>query len=185
MGKQLRTLIVEDSENDALLLVGELVRGGYDVESERVDTQGAMAIALDGREWDIVLSDYVMPQFSGLAALKLLQEKGYDLPFIIVSGKIGEDVAVDAMKAGAHDYIMKDRLSRLLPAIGRELEEAEARREKKRAEQELRQRVDELERFRRATIQREFSMKGMKERLKALERELDALRGEDKKRMTA
>lgn len=136
MGELLRVLIVEDSENDALLLLRELKRGGYDTVHERVDTAAEMASALDSRMWDLVISDHSMPSFNSSAALNLLREKGYaDLPFIIVSGQIGEDAAVAAMKAGAQDYIMKNNLRRLNTAIERELGDAEVRRERRRAEE--------------------------------------------------
>src|ERR687894_2973209 len=131
----LRVLLVEDYEHDALLLMRELRRGGYDPVYERVDTAGAMEAALDEREWDLVVADHSMPAFSSQAALQLLRGKGYsDLPFIIVSGQIGEQVAVEAMKAGAQDYLMKGNLARLNTAIERELREAESRRERRRAE---------------------------------------------------
>jgi PAS domain S-box-containing protein len=138
MGVSLRVLLVEDSEDDALLLLRELRRGGYEPLCERVDTAGGMEAALDEREWDLVVADHSMPEFSSSAALELLRRKGLaDVPFIIVSGRIGEDVAVAAMKAGAQDYIMKDNLARLNTAIERELREAEGRRERRRAEEEL------------------------------------------------
>src|SRR5260221_4757768 len=101
--KTLNVLLVEDSEDDAALLLLRMRKGGYKVHCERVDTAGAMRRALERENWDVVISDYVMPQFSGLAALQVLKETGIDLPFIIVSGHIGEDTAVAAMKAGAHD----------------------------------------------------------------------------------
>ncbi len=107
MSTPLRVLIVEDSEDDAVLMLHELRRGGYDPTSERVDTPEDMNTALDGQTWDIVLSDYAMPHFSLDAALAMVREKGLDLPFIIVSGAIGEEAAVAAMRAGAHDYVMK------------------------------------------------------------------------------
>ncbi|MFQ5862743.1 MAG: HD domain-containing phosphohydrolase, partial [Candidatus Brocadiales bacterium] len=138
MGKSLRVLIVEDSEGDAQLVLRELRHGGYDPTFERVDTPETMAAALDKQTWDIVLTDHAMPQFSSFAALELLQKRGLDLPFIIVSGAIGEDKAVAAMKAGAHDYIMKDNLTRLVPAVGRELCEAEVRQEHRQMEEETR-----------------------------------------------
>lgn len=146
MGTPLRVLMVEDSGDDAELLLLELERGGYDPVHERVDSQEAMAAALEGRSWDVVISDYVMPQFSGLAALALLKEMEIDLPFIIVSGRIGEDIAVEAMKAGAHDYLRKDNLARLVPAVGRELREAVVRRERKLAQEALLRAHEELER---------------------------------------
>jgi signal transduction histidine kinase/CheY-like chemotaxis protein len=133
----LQVLLVEDSEDDALLVARELSRGGYEVAWERVDTAAAMTAALAWRSWDIVIADYAMPRFSGLAALKLLQQSGVDVPFILVSGTIGEDIAVGAMKAGAHDYIMKGNLVRLVPAVQRELRDAEVRRERRRAEAAL------------------------------------------------
>ncbi len=135
---RLRVLIVEDSKDDALLLLRELRRGGYHPDFERVDTYAGMDEALENREWDLVLCDHSMPTFSSSAALALLREKGFlDLPFIIVSGRIGEDAAVSAMKSGAHDYIMKDNLARLNSAIERELREAVERRERRRAEENL------------------------------------------------
>ncbi len=139
MTRPIRALIVEDSEDDVLLLVWELKRGGYTPEYASVDNGEAMRAALAEGRWDIVISDYSMPNFSGLEALNILRGCGLDLPFIIVSGNIGEDVAVEAMKAGAHDYVMKKNLSRLLPALDRELREAEVRRARIRAERELRE----------------------------------------------
>jgi PAS domain S-box-containing protein len=133
MSNPLRVLIVEDSADAAALLLLELRRGGYSVTFEQVDTPAAMEAALDQHAWDIVVADHAMPYFSAPAALTLLQRRGLDLPFIIVSGTIGEEVAVLAMKAGAHDYIMKDKLARLTPVIERELREAEVRRERRRA----------------------------------------------------
>ncbi len=137
MDRPLKVLLVEDSDHDARLLIHELRQGGYDPLYERVETPEAMIGALEKQDWDVVIADYVMPRFSGLDALKLLQDRGLDLPFIIVSGKIGEDVAVEAVKAGAHDYLLKDNLTRLNLAIERELREAVVRREHRLAEAEL------------------------------------------------
>jgi signal transduction histidine kinase/FixJ family two-component response regulator len=135
MRTPLRVLLVEDSVDDADLLLRELRGGGYQPVCERVETAAAMAQALTQQGWDVVISDYRLPHFSGPAALELLQRHGFDLPFIIVSGAIGENLAVAAMKAGAHDYIMKNNLSRLAPAVTRELRDAEVRRQRRRAEQ--------------------------------------------------
>ncbi len=136
----LRALIVEDSEADARLAVLELRRGRYDsVTCERVDTLEALTVMLTEREWDVIISDYVMPTFNGMDALHLVRELGFDIPFIIVSGRIGEDMAVEAMKAGANDYIMKGNLARLNPAVERELREAEVRRERVEAEEALKE----------------------------------------------
>ena len=139
MSKLLRVLIVEDSEDDAELLVIELERGGYEIIYRRVDTKADMQAALsESQPWDIILADYSMPQFSAIAALDLLKEWELDLPFVIVSGKIGEDTAVAAMKAGAHDYLVKGKLARLIPAVERELREAVLREEYRAAQNRLR-----------------------------------------------
>jgi signal transduction histidine kinase len=132
-------LIVEDNERDAALLLRELKRGGYAIEHERVETAPAMAAALADRKWDLVVSDYSMPNFNARAALDVLAQSGLDLPFIIVSGTIGEEAAVEAMRFGAHDFMPKGNLTRLLPAIARELREAAIRAEHRVIEQRLRQ----------------------------------------------
>jgi len=146
MEKPLRVLIVEDSENDTLLVVRELKRGGYKPVFERVDSLEAMTSALEREERDIIIADYTMPRFSGTEALNLYNKKKLDIPFILVSGTIGDDVGVEAMIAGAHDYICKSNLTRLVPAINRELKEAEIRIARKSADQALRKAHDELER---------------------------------------
>ncbi len=137
MISHLRVLIVEDSEDDAFLVLRELRRGGYTLDYVRVDTPVAMRAALDRQSWDIVIADYNMPAFSAPEALKLLQSRKLDLPFIIVSGAIGEDIAVAAMKAGAHDYLIKGNLTRLVPAVERELREALERHKRHSAERAL------------------------------------------------
>ena len=137
MGAPIRVLIVEDSEEDSLLMLRELKRGGYDPVHDRVETAKAMKAALKKQPWDLILCDYVMPRFSAPGALKTLKESGLDIPFIIVSGSIGEDTAVAAMKAGAHDYMMKNNLKRLVPAVEQELGEAEVRRKLKHSEKAL------------------------------------------------
>jgi signal transduction histidine kinase len=137
VSKQLSALIVEDNEQDATLLVRELRRGGYDLSFDRVETPDAMRTALDNRTWDIVLSDYSMPRFSAPAALALVRERNLDLPFIIISGTIGEETAVESLRAGAHDFMVKGSLARLLPAIGREMREADLRAEKKKIQEQL------------------------------------------------
>ena len=137
MPKPLKALIVEDNERDAAMLMRELNRGGYELESERVDTPEALNTALDRQAWDIVFSDYSMPRFSAPAALALVRNRGFDVPFIIVSGTIGEDTAVEAMRAGANDFMPKGALARLLPAIDRELREARVRAERKKMREQL------------------------------------------------
>lgn len=133
----LRLLIVEDSEDDAQLLLTRLRREGIVVDAVRVDTADAMRAALGGRQWDVVVSDFSMPAFSAIAARALLSEAGLDIPFIIVSGTIGEETAVSALKNGAHDFLTKSNLSRLVPAIERELRDAEERHRRRAAEGEL------------------------------------------------
>jgi len=144
MAKPLRVLIVEDSEDDALLLVNALKDGGYEPKFERVDSSEGLKSALSQNEWDCIISDYSMPHFNGLAALRECRKHGADIPFILVSGTIGEDIAVGAMKVGAHDYIMKDKLARFVPALERELADAEVRRKGKRAEEDLLHAHDQL-----------------------------------------
>jgi len=129
----LNILIIEDSEDDALLLVGCFKRAGYGIEFRRVDNANATSQALDSDRWDAILSDHSMPGFNALAALELMQELGLDLPFIIVSGVIDEETAIAAMRAGAHDYLSKDRLDRLVPAVEREIREAGNRAERRSA----------------------------------------------------
>jgi PAS domain S-box-containing protein len=135
MFKPLKVLLVEDSEEDSLLLVRELARSCYQLEHLRVETAQQMRHALANGEWDVVLSDYRMPEFDAPAALRVLHESGLDIPFIIISGKIGEDLAVAAMKQGASDYLMKGNLARLVPVLERELREAEERRTHLRTEE--------------------------------------------------
>ena len=136
MARPLRVLIVEDNERDAALMLRELQRGDYDVTHERVDTPEAMIAALK-EPWDLVLSDFTMPRFSAPAALSLVKERALDLPFIIVSGTIGEDTAVTSLRAGAHDFLVKGSLARLVPAIERERREAGVRAERKKMHEQL------------------------------------------------
>jgi two-component system cell cycle sensor histidine kinase/response regulator CckA len=138
----LRLLLVEDSEDDAQLLVRRLTRGGFEVQAERVQTAGDFQAALDRQPWDIVIGDHSMPQFSGGAALAMMRERGLDVPFIFVSGTISEAAAVAAMSEGASDYVAKDNLARLVPAIERELREAAERRARRESETTLRTLVE-------------------------------------------
>ncbi len=137
MSQTLRVLFVEDNPDDMDLLHMELERGGYDVVSERVETREALDRALDNGTWDLILSDYHMPRFDGRRALDAVRARDPDVPFILVSGRIGEDVAVEAMRAGANDYLLKGNLKRLNAAIDRELSEAASRRARMAAERDL------------------------------------------------
>jgi two-component system, NarL family, sensor histidine kinase UhpB len=137
VNQPLQVLLIEDSADDAALVEIELQRAGFAPVCHRVETRAGLVSALEGQEWDLIIADYRLPSFDGLAALALVKEKGLDLPFIIVSGYITEETAVAAMKAGAHDYVMKDKLARLGPAVERGLREARVRRERQRSEEQL------------------------------------------------
>ena len=129
-----RVLLIEDSPQDAFFNLRALERGGLEVQAERVETKSELKTALATGTWDLILSDYQMPGFNGLAALALYKDRGLDVPFIVVSGKIGEQQAVQLIKAGAHDYVMKDNLAQLAPAVKRELLAAEERWIRQRAQ---------------------------------------------------
>lgn len=141
---ELQVLIVEDSEDDALLIVDNLRKGGFNPHWQRVESAETMRQALSGGRWELILADHKLPSFTALEAFSIYRESGLDFPFIIVSGKIGEEAAVSAMKAGVHDLIDKSRLSRLPLAVKRELAEADIRREKERIESQLRAAYSEL-----------------------------------------
>ncbi len=134
MAASLRVLIVEDSVEDTFLIVRELQRGGFNVAFERVETAAAMRGSLRPGAWDLIVSDYSMPSFSGEAALALYVQSGLDTPFIVVSGAIGEDLAVRMLKSGAHDYVMKDNLGRLVGSVRQELTAVLERRNRRQAE---------------------------------------------------
>ncbi len=137
--KRLHLLIIEDSADDAELMARTIQRGGFDVEYERVETEPALQAALQEASWDLVLCDYTLPAFNAVKALELVKHSGKDLPFIIVSGSIGEEMAVAALHGGANDFMLKGNLARLVPAVERELQDAATRRERRSAEQALRQ----------------------------------------------
>ena len=142
--RPLRVLFVENSEDDVLLSTDELRQGGFDVSCHRVETANDFREALRG-DWDVILCDFWMPSFNGREALGIYQESQSDVPFLIVSGSISEEAAVDAMRAGAHDYVLKQNLRRLAPAVERELREAENRRARRKAEQERLRQAQQLE----------------------------------------
>jgi two-component system cell cycle sensor histidine kinase/response regulator CckA len=142
MRNPIRLLMIEDSEDDAALLLLVLQDGGFEIISERTDSAEGLARALTKR-WDIVISDHTMPHFSGTEALKMVRAKDAEVPFIFVSGTLGEDAASDAIRIGAQDYVMKSNLKRLVPAVQRELRDVAERKERKR----LDRRVQQLEKF--------------------------------------
>ncbi|MBZ5726390.1 MAG: response regulator [Acidobacteriia bacterium] len=135
MGEALRVLQIEDSESDAALIVRLLVKAQYEVHAGRVEDAEGLRAALAREVWDVIIADYHLPHFDAPAALRILRETGQDIPFLVVSGNLGEDLAVAMMKAGAHDYLMKGNLARLAPAVGREIREAGERRKRRRAEE--------------------------------------------------
>ena len=142
--QDLNVLIVEDSADDTQLMLREIQRGGYVVFSARVETKADMQAALSRHPWDIILSDYSMPKFSAMAALETLKASGLDIPFLVISGTVGEETAVAALKGGAHDFLVKDKLARLIPAIERELRDAQARRSRREAESRYQLLVERL-----------------------------------------
>ncbi|NJN14928.1 MAG: response regulator [Oscillochloris sp.] len=137
MEEPLRVLHIEDSDDDALLVLRALKRGGFNVSVTRIETAEGLSSALARRSWDVIIADYQLPHFGAQEALRIVQQHGADLPFIVVSGTIGEQHAVELMRTGAHDYVMKDRLERLSEAIRREIREAGGRRERRRIEAAL------------------------------------------------
>ena len=143
--KSLRSLIIEDSEDDTLLLIRNLKKGGYNPVYERVETADAMKKALKEKQWDIILCDYSLSKFNAPSAIAILKETNIDIPLIVITGAIGEETAAECMRLGAQDFIMKGNMSRLCPAIARELEDAEIRNKEKQAEEKLRH---EEQRFR-------------------------------------
>lgn len=147
MGIPLSVLLVEDSENDAALLVRELSKGGFDLSFERVETAETMENALTWKKWDLIIADYKMPRFSGLEAVFVAKEKDVSMPIIIISGTIGEDVAVETIKSGANDYLLKGNLTRLIPAVQRALREARLTREHKQMQEEIVRSNAELQQF--------------------------------------
>ena len=141
--KHLSILIVEDSESDTGLILRQFQQAHYTVSHERVEIADQMRSALERQPWDLIIADYSLPQFDAPSALAVLQKSGLDIPFIVVSGTIGEETAIALMKAGAHDCIMKHHLPRLVPAVERELSEAETRRAKRQADDKIRQAAEE------------------------------------------
>ena len=139
MPRPLRLLLIEDLEEDAVLLLAEIESGGFDVSHARVDSLSGLLDALTTAQWDLVISDYTLPQLDAMAAMHLIRQHDPDLPVIITSGNIGEEIAVNAMRAGACDYLMKNNLSRLTPAIDRELSEGAMRRAARQAQMQLKE----------------------------------------------
>jgi len=143
MERLLRVLVVDDAPDDAQLIVIQLEQGGFDVQFQRIDSAQGMREALEeGSHWDAIICDYVMPSFSGLQALQILKEKQADIPFLMISGKVGEEAAAEAIRAGADDFLLKGNLARLVPAVQRGIAEAALREQSRRHEQELKEKLD-------------------------------------------
>src|SRR4030042_3100043 len=172
MDKELRILILEEVPADAELMERELRKGGITFSSKRVDTRKAFLKELKEFAPDLVLGDYSLPSFDGLTALAIAQEKYPDIPFIFVSGSIGEELAIETLKRGATDYVLKDRLSRLVPAVNRVLREIEERTARQQAEEQLKKRFKELEEFYDMAVGRELKMIELKEEKERLTEEL-------------
>lgn len=137
-GKPLRLILIEDSPDDAELLILNLVQGGYQPQYQRIETETELVSALASETWDVILCDYLLPHFDALGALKTVQQAALDIPFIVVSGKIGEETAVEAMRLGAHDYIMKNNMKRLCAAVEREIDNAKIRADRRRGIEKIR-----------------------------------------------
>ena len=174
MSKPIRVLVVEDSVTDAEINIRELQRAGFDPQWKRVETEADFLAEIDTSP-DLILSDYSLPNFDGLRAVKLLHERGLDIPFILISGTIGEDVAVSVMKYGAVDYLLKDRIVRLGPAVEHALAGKHLRAERKQAEESMRLQSEELRvqnatllRFNRVAVDRELRMIDLKREVNEL-----------------
>lgn len=167
MSANIRILILEDYPPDVELMLREVQHAGYETEWKRVETEPDFLALLD-QCWDLILADYNMPQFTGLQALQLLRDRGIDIPFILVSGTIGEDKAVDAMKAGANDYIIKKQMRLLGPAVVRTLREVAERHGRKKAEEQSKSQLEELKRW-------QAVMLGREDRVQELKREVNEL----------
>ena len=183
MNQLLRLLVVEDSRDDTELLLRELRGAGYETKFERVENAAAMKAALSRGPWDLVISDYRLPGFTGLGALALFKETGLDLPFIIVSGYISEAMAVQLMKNGAHDYIMKDNLARLTPAVARELREAAIRQDRRASVWALRESEQLLAANARQLEHMRMEIKAIDERLHTSSQMLVASQNELERRV--
>jgi two-component sensor histidine kinase/CheY-like chemotaxis protein len=175
MTQTVRLLLVEDVEDDALLLVRELRKGGIDPDYARVETAEELKAALENGPWDAVFADYNLPAFTGLDALRIVRERSGYLPFILVSGVIGEETAVEALHAGAHDYLMKGRFGRLVSALERALRDAALQLERRQTAEELTRHREHLE---EQVQKRTEELAATNEALKVSLAEKDVLLGE-------
>jgi len=172
MNDELRILHLEDNPTDAVLIRETLVAGGVAVQMVNAATRAEFVSALEQGPYDLILADYTLPSFDDLTALSLVREKFPHLPFIFVTGTMGEEKAVETLKRGATDYVLKQNLARLVPSIIRALREAEEYKRREEAETEVRKRVKELEDFYEMAVGREIRMIELKEEIKELKKEL-------------
>ncbi|MDZ7641141.1 MAG: response regulator [Desulfurivibrio sp.] len=147
MAEELKVLLIEDAEDDALLILRALRKGGYEPRHQRVDSEAALRQALNEESWDLVLSDYAMPGFDGLKAVEIVHYLQPELPFILVSGAVGEEAATEVMRRGARDYIMKEKLTRLVPAVQRELAESRERKRRRKIEESLQAQLNQAQKM--------------------------------------
>ena len=178
MDHELRILMLEDAETDAEIIEEELREAGLVYSARRVESREDFIRGLEEFAPDIVLADYKLPAFDGLAAVRIVRERRPDVPVIIVTGTLGDELAVELLREGARDYVLKERLARLAPAVRRALEEARLEADKREAEQVLRKQLDELRRFQKATVERELRMKELKEENQRLREQLVAFMNE-------
>lgn len=177
MEKELRILILEDVPTDAELIERQLQKAGIAFSSRHVETREDFIKGLAEFIPDLILADQKLPAFDGLSALEISQEKCPDTPFIFVTGSMGEEWAVESLKKGATDYVLKDKLYRLVPAIQRALQEVEEQKERRRLESELRQRLDEVEKMNKLMVGRELKMEELRTEIKRLKARVEALEG--------
>ncbi len=176
-GHELRVLILEDVPTDAELLEHELRKGGLRFTARRVESEAAFTEALENFKPHLILADYRLPTFDGVSALRIAKKKAADVPFIFVTGAMGEEVAIDTLVSGATDYVLKDRMAKLMPAVERALKEAEESVQRRKAEAALRQRLDEVERLNRLMVGRELKMVDLKKEIALLQQEVAELKG--------
>lgn len=176
-GHELRVLILEDIPTDAELLEHELRKGGLRFTARRVESEAAFTEALENFKPHLILADYRLPTFDGVSALRIARKKAADVPFIFVTGAMGEEVAIDTLVSGATDYVLKDRMAKLMPAVERALKEAEESVQHRKAEAALRQRLDEVERLNRLMVGRELKMVDLKKEIALLQQEIAELKG--------
>jgi len=177
MKEVLNILSLEDNQKDEELVQATLEGAGIECRFEVVESRSDFVSALEKGNIDLILADYSLPEFDGMSALKISQERCPDTPFIFVTGSMGEEWAVESLKKGATDYVLKDKLYRLVPAIQRALQEVEEQKERRRLENELRQRLDKVEKMNKLMVGRELKMEELRKEIKRLKARIEELEG--------